>query len=315
MTFLNKPSVVVPAAYPRYKQHPGTPSSTAAPAGSSSRPLVQQARSSSTMSTAWGERLQMLHESRTPLYDLPCDVLFELPGRPNVMYAIKDYRADKVAGAQECRSDMSFLFKAFETGQIGPRRLSRMVGENKPRNATIHEYLDWTVTGKEAQSEGDYVSVLSSGGGLGDLLLCTTSRSIASRHAAGRRRLRLYCMCARTAIAAVGTAVLKCKLAPLAGHTNVCGNSRLTLRLRMSAQVVHGHHGSRHAAQPPPAPHPTAARSDCVRLSPTARAVSKSRAVCTAARPCRALLVSTPHYSSPAVGPERWLAAHDHPAA
>lgn len=110
------------------------------------------------MSTAWGERLEMLHESRKRLYSLPTDVLFELPGRPNVLYAIKDYRADKTAGAAECRSDMPFLFKAFETGQIGPRRLSRMVGENKPRNATIHEYLDWTVTGVEAKNEGEYVS-------------------------------------------------------------------------------------------------------------------------------------------------------------
>jgi hypothetical protein len=110
------------------------------------------------MSTAWGERLQMLHASRSALDALPTDQLFELPGRPNVMYSIKDYRADKLAGAQECRSDMSFLFKAFETGQIGPRRLTRLVGENKPRNATIHEYLDWTVTGKEAATEGDYVS-------------------------------------------------------------------------------------------------------------------------------------------------------------
>lgn len=100
----------------------------------------------------------MLHESRKRLYSLPTDVLFELPGRPNVLYAIKDYRADKTAGAAECRSDMPFLFKAFETGQIGPRRLSRMVGENKPRNATIHEYLDWTVTGVEAKNEGEYVS-------------------------------------------------------------------------------------------------------------------------------------------------------------
>ena len=109
------------------------------------------------MSTAWGERLEMLHESRKLLYTLPTDVLFELPGRPNVLYALKDYRADKEAGARECRSDMPFLFKAFETGQIGPRRLSRFVGD-KPRNATIHEYLDWTVTGVEAKQEGEYVS-------------------------------------------------------------------------------------------------------------------------------------------------------------
>lgn len=109
------------------------------------------------MSTAWGERLEMLHESRKLLYTLPTDMLFELPGRPNVIYALRDYRADKEAGARECRSDMPFLFKAFETGQIGPRRLSRLAGD-KPRNATIHEYLDWTVTGVEAKQEGEYVS-------------------------------------------------------------------------------------------------------------------------------------------------------------
>jgi hypothetical protein len=109
------------------------------------------------MSTAWGERLDKLHESRKLLYTLPVDQYHELPGRPNVVFSIKDYREDKVQGALECRSDMPFLFKAFETGQIGPRRLSRLVGD-KPRNATIHEYLDWTVTGVEAKQEGEYVS-------------------------------------------------------------------------------------------------------------------------------------------------------------
>jgi hypothetical protein len=99
----------------------------------------------------------MLHEARKQISVLPCDALFELPGRPNVVWSLKNYTPDKVAGAQECRSDMPFLFKAFETGQIGPRRLSRLVGD-KPRNATIHEYLDWTVTGVEAKQEGEYVS-------------------------------------------------------------------------------------------------------------------------------------------------------------
>eukprot|EP00882_Tetradesmus_deserticola_P021376 GHRQ01023145.1.p1 GENE.GHRQ01023145.1~~GHRQ01023145.1.p1 ORF type:complete len:132 (+),score=31.87 GHRQ01023145.1:287-682(+) len=115
------------------------------------------------MSTAWGERLDKLHESRQLLYTLPVDQLHELPGRPNVVFSIKDYREDKVQGALECRSDMPFLFKAFETGQIGPRRLSRLVGD-KPRNATIHEYLDWTVTGVEAQQEGEYVSAAAADG-------------------------------------------------------------------------------------------------------------------------------------------------------
>eukprot|EP00775_Hariotina_reticulata_P010975 gene10975-11130_t len=107
------------------------------------------------MSTAWGERLEVLHEARKQICVLPCDAFFELPGRPNVVWSLKNYTPDKVAGAQECRSDMPFLFKAFETGQIGPRRLSRLVGD-KPRNATIHEYLDWTVTGVEAKAEGEY---------------------------------------------------------------------------------------------------------------------------------------------------------------
>lgn len=47
----------------------------------------------------------------------------------------------QVKGAAEARQEVGFLFKAFETGQIGPRRLARMIGENTPRNATIHEYL------------------------------------------------------------------------------------------------------------------------------------------------------------------------------
>lgn len=110
------------------------------------------------MSTAWGERLQSLNASRPLLYDLPVDQLHELPGRPNVVYCIRDYRAEpKSAQALEARSDMPFLFKAFETGQIGPRRLSRLAGD-RPRSMTIHEYLDWTVTGMEAKQDGEYVS-------------------------------------------------------------------------------------------------------------------------------------------------------------
>ncbi len=49
--------------------------------------------------------------------------------------------------------------QAFETGQIGPRRLARMLGESAPRNATIHEYLDWTCTAVEAKDETEYVRV------------------------------------------------------------------------------------------------------------------------------------------------------------
>ena len=109
------------------------------------------------MSTASGERLVMLHRSREALYTLPCDVLFELPGRPNVIYMLKDYSKDRSKGALDARAEVPFLFKAFETGQIGPRRLARMAGE-RPRTSTIHEYLDWTVTALEGSGDGEYVS-------------------------------------------------------------------------------------------------------------------------------------------------------------
>ncbi len=111
------------------------------------------------MSIAYGERLQYLNGTRKSLYALPCDELFELPGRPNVLYCLKDYTKDKVQGALDCRSEVQFLFKAFETGQKGPRRLARMA--DRPRNTTIHEYLDWTVTAAEAKDDGDYVSCKS----------------------------------------------------------------------------------------------------------------------------------------------------------
>ncbi len=111
------------------------------------------------MSTATGERLKHLTSSRDLLYQLPTDTFFELPGRPNVIYCIKDYTKDKIKGALEARGEMGFLFKAFETGQIGPRRLARMASAGeKPRNTTIHEWLDWTVTAAEAECDGDYVS-------------------------------------------------------------------------------------------------------------------------------------------------------------
>ena len=113
------------------------------------------------MSTAYGERLQLLHASRATLFELPVDKLFELPGRPGVLWTIKDYTGgDKAERAEEARSEAGFLFKAFETGQIGPRRLARMADDKRPRTATIHEYLDWTVTAAEAQREGDYVSLV-----------------------------------------------------------------------------------------------------------------------------------------------------------
>jgi hypothetical protein len=47
---------------------------------------------------------------------LPCDKLFELPGRPNVLYTLKNYSYDKVKGAVEARGEAGFLFKVGAGG-------------------------------------------------------------------------------------------------------------------------------------------------------------------------------------------------------
>jgi hypothetical protein len=131
------------------------------------------------MSTARGDRLRELWASRDLLSKVPTDLLLELPGRPAVLWCVRDYTsadwADPDGGAERgkgqaelARGDAPFLFKAFETGQIGPRRLARLAPEQRPRAATIHEYLDWTVTGRKAAQDGDYVSVIFLGvGGVG----------------------------------------------------------------------------------------------------------------------------------------------------
>ncbi len=110
------------------------------------------------MSTSRGSRRLRLANSRPLLYDIPLNELFELPGRPHVVYQIRSY-ANSVQpqeAAAEARADLPFLFKAFETGQIGPKRMARMHG-GKPRMATIHEYLDWTVTAQGSLEDDELV--------------------------------------------------------------------------------------------------------------------------------------------------------------
>ncbi|GIL47151.1 hypothetical protein Vafri_4041 [Volvox africanus] len=108
------------------------------------------------MSTAQGQRRLRLAATRSLLYSLPPNELFELPGRPHVVYQLRTYSNTGSAeeAAQQARLDSPFLFKAFETGQIGPKRLARMHGD-KPRVATIHEYLDWTVTAQAAEGDDE----------------------------------------------------------------------------------------------------------------------------------------------------------------
>lgn len=55
---------------------------------------------------------------------MPCGPLFELPGRPHVLWQLQSYAgpATEPEGVQQARNDVPFLFKAFETGQIGAMR-------------------------------------------------------------------------------------------------------------------------------------------------------------------------------------------------
>ncbi len=103
------------------------------------------------MSTAEGPRRLELKAARSLLYSIPINQYFELPGRPHVVYQMRSYASTSgdaeatAEAAAHARADLPFLFKAFETGQIGPKKLAKMQG-GAPRVATIHEYLDWTLT-------------------------------------------------------------------------------------------------------------------------------------------------------------------------
>lgn len=110
------------------------------------------------MSTATGDRRVRLSDTRSQLYKIPLNELFELPGRPHVVYQVRSYANPTApeSAAAAARNDMPFLFKAFETGQIGPKRMAKMHG-GQARDATIHEYLDWTVTAQGADQDGELV--------------------------------------------------------------------------------------------------------------------------------------------------------------
>lgn len=96
-------------------------------------------------------RRDVLREFRQRIANLPYDELFELPARPNVVMEVKDYsKPDASIGRATARTDVPFLFKAFEQGQTPPPRPgSKKANTQAPRAFTIHEYLDWTVTATE----------------------------------------------------------------------------------------------------------------------------------------------------------------------
>lgn len=109
------------------------------------------------MSQYSGQRRARFQASRST-DSLVFDQWLEVPGRPNVVYMVKNYHSHSSASAMalEARQELPFLFKAFETGQIGPKRMAKISG-GKPRMATIHEYLDWTVTGAKAEEDDELV--------------------------------------------------------------------------------------------------------------------------------------------------------------
>ena len=95
------------------------------------------------------ERRAYLKEFRKRIDAIPVNQLWEIPGRPAVVFSMKDFRRfDSQEGRRAARDELPFLFKAFEQGQVPPPRLGTKRADT-PRAATIHEYLDWTVTSSE----------------------------------------------------------------------------------------------------------------------------------------------------------------------
>eukprot|EP00891_Asterochloris_glomerata_P002444 jgi/Astpho2/2444/fgenesh1_pg.00044_%23_64_t len=95
-----------------------------------------------------------LKQARLLIENVPPGKAFELTGRPTVLYEVRDYTSgDKAEQAKLCRGDAPYLFKSFETGQSPPPRPGSK-NYNQPRAATIHEYLDWTVTAEDHPAQG-----------------------------------------------------------------------------------------------------------------------------------------------------------------
>jgi len=103
------------------------------------------------------QRRAQLQAARDRAAELPCNEPTELAGRPNVYYELRDYaQPNKLDGSKRARSDVPYLFKSFETGQARPPRPGTKNAQ-LPRAATIHEYLDWTVTAQGSQALDELV--------------------------------------------------------------------------------------------------------------------------------------------------------------
>lgn len=78
--------------------------------------------------------------------------------RPGVVFAVRNYGLPNATeGRKLARDELPFMFKAFEVGQKPPPRPGTKRAE-VPRAATIHEYLDWTVTASEPEDPDELVS-------------------------------------------------------------------------------------------------------------------------------------------------------------
>ena len=64
------------------------------------------------------------------------------------------HQLDRTTGIKAARADLPFLFRAFEAGQAPPPRPgTRAFAE--ARAATIHEYLDWTLSAEDALEDDE----------------------------------------------------------------------------------------------------------------------------------------------------------------
>jgi GNAT superfamily N-acetyltransferase len=96
-------------------------------------------------------RREELKAVRATVDKIPVSHLWEVPGNANVVFAMRDYRSEDIMeGRRNARDELPFLFKAFEQGQAPPPRPGTKKAD-LPRAATIHEYLDWTVTASVPQ--------------------------------------------------------------------------------------------------------------------------------------------------------------------
>lgn len=102
---------------------------------------------------------EFLNKSREPLLMLPARQFVEIPGRPHIVYEIRDYTEEQGSGAATARIELPFLFKPFEVGQKMNRRTKD--NNNKASSvkttqaialdkySSITHYLDWAVTAKK----------------------------------------------------------------------------------------------------------------------------------------------------------------------